>query len=150
MTDIKLKLYNSCLEYVAKRLNTAQHAIVIARESANDDTKSSAGDKYETGREMMQQEISRNQTQIEEAQRLKQVLDQIHPCRNTEYVSNGSLVLTNRGSFYLAISAGQLLINGNNYYAVSAASPIGSLLKGRKAGDEFNFNLKQYIIQQVY
>lgn len=150
MTDIKLKLYNSCLEYVAKLLNTAQQAIDTARESAGDDTKSSAGDKYETGREMMQQEISRNQTQIEESKRLKQVLDQIHPGRKTEQVSNGSLVLTNRGNFYIAISAGQLLINGNNYYAVSSASPVGSLLKGRKAGDEFNFNGKQYIIQQVY
>ena len=60
MNGIKQELYKQCKNYVSNCIDTAQKAIDDAVESANDDTKSSAGDKYETGREMMQQEIDRN------------------------------------------------------------------------------------------
>ena len=77
MTGIKDKLYKECLNYVQDCIDTAQLAIDAAIESSNDDTKSSAGDKYETGREMMQQEIDRNRKQMEEAKMQKLILIQI-------------------------------------------------------------------------
>ena len=118
--------------YVNERIATAQQAINSACESANDDTKSSAGDKYETGREMMQQEIDRNREQLDEAKRLKFDLEQIKPLKITENVQNGSLVSTNYGKFYIGISRGQIIMNGRNYFAISALSPIGSKLLNKK------------------
>ncbi len=69
MIKIKEELFKHCLHYVEECINTAQLAIEDARSSANDDTKSSAGDKFETGREMIQQEIDRNRKQLEEAKK---------------------------------------------------------------------------------
>ena len=71
MNRIKEELFKHCLNYVEECINTAQLAIEDARSSANDDTKSSAGDKFETGREMMQQEIDRNRKQLEEAKKMR-------------------------------------------------------------------------------
>jgi hypothetical protein len=147
MSEIKEKLHKLCIEYVEERIASAEQAIFAARESANDDTKSSAGDKYETGREMMQQEIDRNRKQLDESKKLKIILDQIDILKSTDLVQNGSLVHTNYGKFYISISRGQLLIDGGNYFAVSSISPIGLKLMKQKTGYEFDFNGKNFKIE---
>ena len=147
---IKEELFNQCLYYVEECINTAQHAIDDARESANDDTKSSAGDKFETGREMMQQEIDRNRKQLEEAKRMKLVLQKIESYQSSEIVHTGSLVITNLGKFYLSISKGQIQVNGDNYFAISGVSPIGLKLMKQKVGFEFDFNGKSFKIEAIF
>lgn len=137
------------MQYVADCITAAQGAIDHAKESANDDTKSSAGDKYETGREMMQQEIDRNRKQLEESKKLKLILELIDPLKNCDSVMNGCLVTTNLGRFYIGISCGQLQIDGVNYFAISAMSPIGSKLMRQKVGYEFDFNGKMFKIENV-
>jgi predicted Zn-dependent protease len=149
MSEIKEKLHKQCMDYVEERIASAEHAIAAARESANDDTKSSAGDKYETGREMMQQEIDRHRKQLEESQKLKLILDQIDPSRTTAVVQNGSLVSTNLGRFYISISRGQMQVDDRTYFAVSAASPIGQKFLKQGPGYEFDFNGKLFRIDQV-
>ena len=54
--NLKEELYNQCLNYVQSRMDAAQQGIDEAQQASKDDTKSSAGDKYETGRAMMQQQ----------------------------------------------------------------------------------------------
>ena len=149
MKTVKQQLYEKCLEYVNVRIVTSENAIKSARESANNDTKSSAGDKYETGRAMMQQEIDNNQMQLNEARKLKAVLDHINPDKQTDTVQNGSLVKTNKGNFYIAISAGQLNIDETLYFAISSASPIGSKLLRLQAGSDLNFNGKDFKLLEV-
>lgn len=149
MSQIKEKLHKLCVDYVCERIASAEEAIRAARESANDDTKSSAGDKYETGREMMQQEIDRNRKQLEESQKLKLILDQIDLNKAADIVQNGSLVSTNYGKFYISISKGQMLLDDCNYFAVSAASPIGVKLMKRREGGEFDFNGKMFRIEKI-
>ncbi len=127
----------------------AQKAIDEAQKASNDDTKSSAGDKYETGRAMMQQETSRNLVQLNEANKLKVALTIVNPDRISEKAESGSVVITNNGNFYIAVSAGVLTFNNERYFAVSPASPIGLRLKGQKAGGDFKLNDKIYHILKV-
>lgn len=149
MSDIKTRLYNSCLEYADERILNATEAIKAARDSSTEDTKSSAGDKYETGRAMMQQDIDRQTLQLGEAQKLKGLLERIEPDKTTDTVQNGSLVYTNQGIFYIAISVGLKEMDNQNYYIISAISPIGSQLLKKTTGDKFSFNGKQYEIQSI-
>ena len=62
--DIKNQLYQLCCNYVNKRIDEINVIIDEAVEAANNETKSSAGDKYEVGREMMQQEIELNTARL--------------------------------------------------------------------------------------
>jgi transcription elongation GreA/GreB family factor len=149
MNGIKQELYEQCMNYVHNCIDTAQKAIDDAVESANDDTKSSAGDKYETGREMMQQEIDRNRKQLEEAKRQNLVLEQIEHKDHYDVVQVGSLVITNRGKFYIGISRGQIHFEGSHYFAISAISPIGTKLMFQKVGYEFDFNGRTFIIEAI-
>jgi len=149
MPDIKQQLYNQCIAYVQKRMDEAEHAFKDAEQAQNEDTKSSAGDKYETGRAMMQQEKDRNTIQLNEANKLMVALTHIGTKNTSAIADNGSVVITNNGNFYIAISAGILTVDGIAYFGVSAASPIGLKLKGQKAGNEFNLNGKPYKIEAV-
>ena len=150
MERIKEELFSHCIHYVEGVISAAQQAIDDARESANDDTKSSAGDKFETGREMMQQEIDRNRKQLVEAIKMKQVLEQIGGFQAADYVQVGSLVICSFANFYISISKGQIMIDGKNYFAVSAVSPIGQKLMRAKVGEEFEFNSMHYKIEAIY
>lgn len=147
--SLKEELYKQCLEYVQSRMDAAQQGIDEAQQASKEDTKSSAGDKYETGRAMMQQETDRNMAQLNEANKLKVALNAINPFAAHTTIDTGSVVKTNNGNFYLAISAGTLQVDGVSYFAISPASPIGVKLKGLKPGDKFELNGKGYVVESI-
>jgi len=149
MDDIKKRLYNLCIAYANERIDNASQAIAAARISSTEDTKSSAGDKYETGRAMMQQDIDRQTLQLNEAQKLKTFLERMEPESRSDQVQNGSLAYTNHGTFYLAISMGQVELDGQTYYVISGASPIGTQLMHQQKGARFGFNGREYEVQSV-
>ncbi|MFD0940880.1 3-oxoacyl-ACP synthase [Pedobacter boryungensis] len=149
MQEIKSSLYQLCLDFINERIQTAETALQQAREASNDDTKSSAGDKYETSREMMQQDIDRNKRLLIDAEENHKVLNSLRDAPFSDTARNGSLVYTNQGNFYLSISAGQLHLGKETVFAISAVSPIGKLLLGKQKGSEFDFNGKKYQIKEV-
>ena len=149
MPSIKQQLHALCLAYIEERIKGANQAIQFAQDAANEETKSSSGDKYETGRAMAQLEIEKINTQLNEAKKLKQNLLQPENTTASEKVQPGSLVITNQGKFYISIPAGQLIINKEIYFAISPSSPIGHELLYLTTGDRFTFNKKEFIIQQI-
>jgi len=149
MEGLKAKLYQSCMDFILQRINTAETALQQAQEASNDDTKSSAGDKFETTREMMQQDIARNKGLLLDARQNLALLSSLEETVQGDTAKNGSLVYTSNGIFYISISVGQLKIDEQQIFAISAASPIGQLLTGKKAGESFSFNKNEYTIQRI-
>lgn len=142
--SIKASLLLHCQHYVAQRIRTAQQAMDAAQEAANSESKSSAGDKYETGRAMAQLERDRNAQLLAEALKLQQDLNRLMVEKPYDTAQPGSLVQTNRGAFFISISAGKLTHNGQDYFAISPASPIATALAGKKTGDTLTFNKQPY------
>ena len=137
------------MEYVDRRIANARMAMELVQESANEESKSSVGDKYETGRTMMQMETEKYAFQLDESLKLKQLLSQIRLEAPHDFVALGSAVRTNHGNFFIAISAGRIDLDDHIYYAVSPLSPIGSKLLGARINDKINFNDKFYQIKEV-
>ena len=149
MSDIKTRLFNLSMAYAEERIANATEAIKAARDSSTEDTKSSAGDKYETGRAMMQLDIDRQTLQLGEAQKLKTFLERMDPDNSSDTVQNGSLAFTNQGIFYLAISLGQVELDKQKYFVISPSSPIGEQLMKQKVGGKFTFNGKEYKLTAI-
>ncbi len=146
---IKTKLLAKCYEYVEQRIDTSKQAMKHAQDSANAEEKSSAGDKYETGRAMAQIERDKAAQQLDEALKLRLILNQINPdVRNTKVVL-GSLVIAENNFFYLAISVGKLNIDGLEVMLISPTSPIGQVLLNLKVGAQFTFNKQVLQISEV-
>lgn len=149
MKSTKQHLFDYCQRQVEERISRIQGAMVDAQEASNNDTKSSAGDKYETGRAMMQLELDKNRTQLKEAKGLQQVLSNINPEKTHETVQLGSLASTSMGNLYISVSLGRALIEGESYIFISPASPIGKALLGKKATESAVFNGKTIEIHDV-
>ena len=145
----KVSLFNYCLDYVEERIARIQTEINSAQLSANQETKSSAGDKYETGRAMAQLDIERNMFQLKEAEKLRSILRNLPKTTVANMVVPGALVITNKGKFFLAISIGTVKLNGEPYFIISADSPIGKLLLGKQQGSTFNWNNTEYKISEI-
>lgn len=146
---IKERLHEACLNKVEQRINDAKASMEAVQEAANEETKSSAGDKYETGRAMMQQEQDKAASQLMEALKLKKVLDQLKPGKEHHQVQAGSLAITDQGNFYISASIGQLSLEGVAYMVISPVSPLAQQMAGLQAGEELNFNGRKFKVQQV-
>jgi len=147
--NIKRELLNSCHELIDQRITNAQLAMKAAQESANTEVKSSAGDKYETGRAMAQLERDKASQQLNEAMMLKRSLSMINIKATTNQVASGSLVLTDKNNFFVAISLGKLTIAQTDCFVIAPATPVGKLLMGAKVGSRFSFNHQQHTIQEI-
>lgn len=138
--NLKKKLIAYCKYWVAERISVAQVAMDHAQAAANEEGKSSAGDKYEIGRTMMQIEPDKAAQQLAEALKLKQLVDGLLEVENTDEVRVGAIVQTTRYHFFVAISVGKASLDGVDYLLVSPQSPIGQLLLRKKTGDSITFN----------
>ena len=149
-SNTKQLLLLLCKDFIEERIRNCQSAIDAANNSINEETKSSAGDKYETSREMMTQEIKNNSTQLAEAIKQKQMLSQISIDKKLDTAQVGSLVITNYEKFFIAISAGSLKLNKETYLAISPSSPLGKNLIDKKNGDSVSFNGKDYLVENIF
>ncbi len=145
----KIQLLNKCFEYVEQRMETSRQAMKNAQDSANMEEKSSAGDKYETGRAMAQIERDKAAQQLEEAIKLKMILNQINPTARNPKVALGSLVITEANRFYLSISLGKVSVGEEDFLVIAPNSPIGQILQNLKENDSFTFNKKVHVINEI-
>ena len=136
---IKAALLAELLDHLEQTIAETEQAIASAKESRDNDSKCSAGDKYETGRAMMQIELENNGRQLEKTRLAKQDLQQLNLQEPHTLVSQGSLVYTNQGIYFISIGFGKLELAEQPYYAISLASPIGQALKQAKVGDRISF-----------
>lgn len=146
----KSLVLSQCTLIVLNRLKDIQEAIDSSNQSITEDTKSSAGDKYETSREMIQQDLNRYQQQLKIAQLDISILKRIEESENSKaLIGLGSLVETDDGYYFISISIGDLKIKENRVFAISPQSPIGKELIGKTIGESFMFLGKDHVIKSI-
>jgi transcription elongation GreA/GreB family factor len=148
-TNIKQAILTQIMAIIGERIDSAKQAIASAKESRDNETKSSVGDKYETGRAMMQMELEKNRVQLNKALKIKNELEQISPHKKYDKVEFGSLVLASNGIYFISTAIGKLVVEEKTIYSISLASPIGRLLYNQKAGDKFKFQGKEITILEI-
>lgn len=138
--EIKKKLYDTCILFVAKKQQTITFSIESNKNALFSETKSSAGDKHETGRAMLQLEMEKASQQLASVTEMKEMMDKISIEKSSKIICLGSLIITNKANYYVSISAGEITIENTAYFAISTNSPIGKQLLGKTVGDEIPFN----------
>ena len=136
----KQDVINACALAIKKRIDSIEESIVSAKETAAKETKSSAGDKFETTRAMMHLELERLSKQLAEAQHLQQLNVLAAQKSYTETIALGSLVTTTNGTYFIGAGLGKIMVKGTIIFSISTESPIGKLLIGIKAGECITFN----------
>jgi hypothetical protein len=147
--EVKKHIYNYCLEFVESRLKTIKNSIFELQQSLDTETKSSAGDKHETGRAMLQIELEKAGNQLLEIQKTKDILKKTDITKSSEIICLGSLVFTSKSNYFIAISAGNISVDDQQFYTISMDTPMGQLLTAKRIGDEVFFRDEKIKIKNV-
>lgn len=147
--NFKLVLLNQCIAEVKQKILEVFKGINQAQESLESDTKSSAGDKYETAREMIQQDLNRYHEQLDKTQRDLNILQRLDINFTNSNVQLGSLVITDLAFYFIAVSLGRTVSEGESIMVISPSSPIGRLLIGKSVGEQIYFNGKEQMILDI-
>lgn len=147
--NVKQELLNQCKNFVDIRSQTIQKTMSSYQNDLQSESKSSAGDKHETGRAMLQLEMEKASQQLEGINQMSQILDKIDASKTSKVIRLGSIVFTENRNYFLSISAGKFSIENIDFFAVSAVSPIGKILLGKKESDEILFQGKVIKIKKI-
>jgi len=155
MTDaekirFKNKLKQHGLVLIGQRITAAKEAIAQAQQAANQEEKSSAGDKYETGRAMGHLQKDMHSRQLsEQAKELATLLgvqvDTLYPV-----VRSGSFIQCEDLGFFMAAGLGKQIMDGRLILFLSPLAPLARSLEGKKTGDSFSLNGEEKIILDLY
>lgn len=148
--ELKIKLLNACKKQLASRREAVDTILANVAHSLKEETKSSAGDKHETGRAMLQLERENAGKQLAQIEKLELILKRVSTTVSSGPVHLGSVIVTSQYNYFIAIPAGEITINGQMFYAIGATSPIGQRLLGKEEGDEVGFRESIFAINSIY
>ncbi|MEM6720285.1 MAG: 3-oxoacyl-ACP synthase [Bacteroidota bacterium] len=148
--NIKLSLYNSCLELVNERHANIQERFAGIQEAMLSETKSTAGDKHETGRAMLQLEREKLGNQLAEIQKVKEILFKVDPKSEASQGCLGSVIYTSQANYFISVSVGEITFENDKFYAIATNTPIGKLLLGKKVSDEISFRNQSFVIERIF
>ena len=148
----KTEIYEAVVKLIQERGAEMQVAWNELMESNKQEGKSSAGDKHETAAAQVHLELEKMGKQMQEHNRRVEEVERFHPSKisSTSEVRAGSLVETNAGWFYVITSLGKLTTPSGDCFVISAASPIGQALLGKRIGDAFQWNLREGKVLSVF
>lgn len=145
----KQSLFQHISQTLSEKIKSLQADITDLQKGIAEDSKSSAGDKFETAREMAQQELVKLNTQLNEQQRLKGLVDN-QSAESSDKVQPGAVIQTNKGLFLIGIPIGNSSFEGKPIIGIGLGAPLGQLLLNKKKSDEIFFNNQQFIIEAIY
>lgn len=147
--SLKKLAYEKLLLALHHKIEAIENDLLAIKESISNETKSTAGDKYETARAMLHIEQENVLKQLANAQHQKHELTAVDISQVSTIVRHGSLVTTNYVVFFIATAMGKIEIEGTTIITLSKISPLGKILMGKKANDMVMFDSRRYEIKKV-
>jgi hypothetical protein len=146
--SVKIALQLKAQEILEIKMQDIDKQLAELQASAAGETKSSAGDKYETQREMMKQ--SRDLLDLQ-ASRIAEMLIKLKkiPVTVVETIREGALVKLSTGFIWISIPLAKITLDNVDYQLISVESPLFSSLSDKKAGEESNFRGRKISVIDV-
>jgi hypothetical protein len=146
----KQRLKAHCIAVIQQRIDTASDAMKQAQESANNEGKSSAGDKYETGRAMNQIERDNYAYQLSVAMEDMALLRSIDADKLYEKADNGSVIQSADAAYFIATGLGVITFEDIKIVVLSPKAPLSNQLRGKVKGDTILLNGKTIEIKAIF
>ena len=145
----KQKIYNQFQQMLETKIHGLQQHLNDLKESTANETKSTAGDKYETARAMLQIEQDNTRRQLQEALEQLSIFASIDISISSNEIIRGSLVKTNKGYLFISVALGKTIVDGITVIALSPQSPLGKQLMGLRVNDATIINNISYAIEEI-
>jgi hypothetical protein len=128
----------------------ARESIDQSQQAANQEEKSSAGDKYETGRAMGHLQKDMYSRQLAESIKELAALHAVNT--DTLYLTAGAGAFV-RGdgiAFFIAAGLGRQQAEGQTIFFLSPQAPLAKTLQNKKPGDTLTFNGSLVTILEIF
>lgn len=146
----KIKVHQHCDTLIQNRIKTIEKNLSSLMQAKLLETKSSAGDKYETGMASLQNEEDLYKRQLANTQQIYTQFKKINGSKVNHIVEPGALIKLPVGWFYMGAALGKITIDNLDVYCISLRSPIGGALKNHKKDDKIYFNEQLFTIAELY
>lgn len=146
---LKIELIELCSKQLQDKKQMMHTSLSSLQDALANESKSSAGDKYETGTEMIQIEKQKILTQLGVLEANFKLLHGARSSNAKETIQNGALVVTNNAKYFIGPSLGKISVEGETIFVISPSSPIAQAMLQKKTGDSISFNGQSMLIAKV-
>lgn len=136
----KQTIKDAAMQWVQNNIFQAEAGLAQLREAMAAETKSSAGDKYETARSMMQIETGKLTAQLQLQKQFLATLQNQPDARLHQVVEAGAVVQLANMKVFVSVPIGAIQVNGSPVHCISPMSPLAQAMMGKKAGDTVSIN----------
>ncbi|KGO90076.1 hypothetical protein [Flavobacterium suncheonense] len=145
----KQKILHYHLTLLQDKIDVYRDMISGLADDAQNDAKSSAGDKHETALSMMHLEQEKLSAKLQEAIHLKEVLGKIDVTAESKKIVLGSLVKANGLHLFISAALPKVTLDGISVLALSPQSPLGSQLVGKETGAVVEVNGSKFTVEDI-
>lgn len=136
----KIKLLEHCKSLVEQNIQELKDTIKDYQSAANNETKSTAGDKHDVARSMAQIEVEKLSRQLALGMQDLANLNNINTKIVYTKINTGALVTTSKLKMFLSIGLGRIEMDGEDYFCLSESAPIALKIMGKMKGDSYEMN----------
>jgi vacuolar-type H+-ATPase subunit D/Vma8 len=83
--------------------------------------------------------------ELDEIRKIENFKDTVH-----EQVEFGSVVRTDKGTFFVSTSIEEFEVDGDPVFGLSIDSPLYEIMKGKKVGESFAYKTYTYLIREIF
>jgi len=147
LIDIKIKLYQKCIEKQTNIVESAFAAMEEAQKAANE--YGAPKDRYDSFRTQLLRKRDLHAEQYEKALKELDFLQKIKPEKKNNNIVTNALVITEKQKFYVSIGLGKIEIPEGVFFVISPLAPIFQALKEKTTGDSVVFNGQKIVILEL-
>lgn len=149
MTTFKEKVIDVVLSALTNKIYHLEQAMLDLQDSALKESKSTAGDKHETGRAMIHLEQEKMASQLQQQKEILRQFQRMDFLTSSPSIRLGSLIETGQGWFLIAGAVGKMSVEENIVMVISPESPLGNKLLNKQKGDIIEAGKTNYHILKV-
>ncbi|MFV8225895.1 transcription elongation factor [Christiangramia aquimixticola] len=149
MVANKEELFYKCLDTVIKQIEKYQNEMDQIKESMENNDAHTDYDEDDSKGQLLG-DFEKYAEYLDNSRKMKEKLSKIDRKHYTEAIDFGSIVETSENYYFISAALGKVVLDdGSSVYAISTDAPIYQDMKGKKAGDTFSFNDKEFKIKNV-
>jgi hypothetical protein len=147
LIEVKLKLYQKCIEKQEKILDYSKSAMDEAQTAANE--YGAPRDRYDSFRAQLLRKRDLFAEQYHKALKELDFLKSLKPETINNLARTNTLIITDKQKFYVSIGLGKVELPEGEFYVISPLAPIFQALKEKTTGDTVAFNGQQIKIMGI-
>ena len=149
MQNFKQKILSQYQILLQDKIDIYQDLINSLTEDAQNDAKSSAGDKHETTLSKLHIEQEKIANKLKEALEQHAILSKLDIDQISNNIILGSLVKTNHLTVFVCTALPKITVDNLSVFAISPQSPLGMQLMHKTINAEFPVNNVTYKILEI-